>query len=1121
MRATHADPVMREVRHLLGERALTEWTDVRLLEQFVRCRDEAAFAALLHRHGPMVLSVCRGVLHDAHDTEDAFQATFLILACRGHQIRKQSSLASFLHGTAYRVALRARAKRARRQVLEKETARMRTDHAATGDDRSTWEGTLHEELARLPERYRRLLVLCHLEGRTHEQAARDIGCPPGSVSRHLRRACELLRERLVARGVAAPAAGALVVALALPGQAALPPALAGATLRTVGRHAAGTLASAADVPAVALAQEVLRTMKTFRLCSLGALALLIGLTGTALLAGRAAEPADKGSARSPQPARAPEKRTPRLAHTDLHGDPLPPGASARLGTVRLRSGTHLRALAFSPDGRVLATTADDSLLRLWQVSSGREVGRLQTQRGTVNPVAFAPDGKSLATMSTDGALVTHEVSLAPPGGKQARLGKERWRIKASGGPLVFLGFRPDGSLVGGAADGRVRLWDATGKELRGFGKPAVREYHFALSADGKRVAVADGRGVATGFNPVVTVWDVDRGVTLARLPVHQQLRCLAFAPDGKTLAVGEVANTLRLWNLTTKPVTATSVGVKAPGQTRGSGNEVSALAFTPDGRTLVSLGDYGAGSIRLWEVLAGKERCRLQGQPGDGSLLAVSPDGRTLAVTGMNQTVRLWDMIRGKPLDAARGTQGSVYAAAVAPDSKEVATAGSDGWVRLWDRATGKELRSFRAYDRQVTALEYLPGERRLLATVGASRLACLWDTATGKEVRSSTGSLGSVRGVCYLRFSPDGKKVVLTTAEPAVQVVDVATGKVERTLAKALIVRVAWSPDGKGVAAAGWRGLNHMVQVWDPATGQEKWSVQVDTSIAALTFSPDGSVVAAGTYNRAVLLWGAASGKALLRLGGGGRCVRAVAISPDSRLLAASGDNSEVVLYELATGQLLQRLAGHEGITWALAFAPDGRSLVSGSCDATALVWDLTGQGLARKQGEQLSAARLEERWAALGSNRAEEAYRAVLSLANVPRQAVPLLRRRLLGSVSLDAGAVARWLKELESNRFAVREAASRELARLGKAVRPELLRARAATQSQEVRRRLDDLLGKIAAKGLEEGLGPQRVVAVLELAATAEARELLKQLASKGATEELRRRAGAAGERLRKRP
>src|SRR5262245_19676149 len=143
---THADRVLGGVEQLLADHALAEWPDSRLLEHFVRSRDEGAFAALLSRHGPMVLRVCRAVLRDSHDAEDAFQATFLVLACSPSRVRNQSSLGSFLHGTAYRVAVRARAKAIHCRAVEQEAGQMRASTTEVGPETPEMEAALHAEL---------------------------------------------------------------------------------------------------------------------------------------------------------------------------------------------------------------------------------------------------------------------------------------------------------------------------------------------------------------------------------------------------------------------------------------------------------------------------------------------------------------------------------------------------------------------------------------------------------------------------------------------------------------------------------------------------------------------------------------------------------------------------------------------------------------------------------------------------------------------------------------------------------------------------------------------------------------------------------------------------------------
>jgi RNA polymerase sigma-70 factor (ECF subfamily) len=180
-------------------RASDSLGDGELLERFVRRHEEAAFAALVQRHGPMVLSVCRRVLRRSHDAEDAFQATFLVLAEKAHRLRRPELLANWLYGVAYRTALHARQRSARRSERERGAARMIALDGDPGSEPRELRRVLDEELHRLPEKYRAPLVLCYLEGKTNEEAARLLGWPSGSMSYRLARGRDLLRQRLESR----------------------------------------------------------------------------------------------------------------------------------------------------------------------------------------------------------------------------------------------------------------------------------------------------------------------------------------------------------------------------------------------------------------------------------------------------------------------------------------------------------------------------------------------------------------------------------------------------------------------------------------------------------------------------------------------------------------------------------------------------------------------------------------------------------------------------------------------------------------------------------------------------------------------------------------------------------
>jgi RNA polymerase sigma factor (sigma-70 family) len=229
---------------MLQVRALAnaDTADEQLLDQFVSRRDEAAFAALLGRHGAMVLAVCRRVLHDRQEAEDALQATFLLLARKAASIRKRESVGGWLHGVAFHVASTARRKQARRRVREKRVLDMRKTGHRTARTWEDFQEELDEALATLPEQQRAALVLCYLEGRTQEEAAQQLACPVGTVRSRLARGRRRLQAELARRGLALSAGAFLAAMMGGAASAALPRALTQATARVaLGNGARGAV----------------------------------------------------------------------------------------------------------------------------------------------------------------------------------------------------------------------------------------------------------------------------------------------------------------------------------------------------------------------------------------------------------------------------------------------------------------------------------------------------------------------------------------------------------------------------------------------------------------------------------------------------------------------------------------------------------------------------------------------------------------------------------------------------------------------------------------------------------------------------------------------------------------
>jgi RNA polymerase sigma factor (sigma-70 family) len=324
---------------MVGVRPEVDRADRQLLERFVTRREEEAFAAILERHGPLVLGLCRRLLEHEQDAEDAFQATFLILARKAGSIRKREALAGWLYEVAYRVAVRMRTAAGRQRALERQTTDMpQTDPAAEAAWREV-RPILDEELHRLPTKYRSCLVLCYLEGRSNREAARELGWPEGSMSRRLARARELLRARLSRRGVIV-SVGVLGTMLPEKTTASVPAVLIAPTLQNALRFAAGQAAAAGAVSAAAgaLAEAVLKAGGTAK--AKAALVVFLTLTFVGASAGlltRHFMVAEQSS----EPAQAEQKLVKTggdQARVDGQGDPLLLGAPARRGTTPFRPG---------------------------------------------------------------------------------------------------------------------------------------------------------------------------------------------------------------------------------------------------------------------------------------------------------------------------------------------------------------------------------------------------------------------------------------------------------------------------------------------------------------------------------------------------------------------------------------------------------------------------------------------------------------------------------------------------------------------------------------------------------------------------------------------------------------
>jgi RNA polymerase sigma factor (sigma-70 family) len=1111
--ATRSEHLLRQLRQVASGPASDSGSDGALLARFVQRRDQGAFASLVARYGPLVLGVCRRVLRDAHEAEDVAQATFLILARKAAAIRRPEALAAWLHGTARRLALRCRRGEVRRRKREAESLQTTPKRAPPHplDEITARELLLilDEEVQRLPETYRLPVLLCCLEGRSQEEASRQLGWTAGSVKGRLERGRARLHARLARRGLMLTAvfAAAEISRTAASG-ATLP---TGAIARAALAFATGAGGPSASAEARRLAECALRQALVARF---GMVAVLLLGAGLAVAAAGAlarttseiARPEDQAppAAAQPRPKQAPQGRT------DLYADPLPPGAVARLGTVRFRLGGLVYACAYAPDGKTVAVGCADGAIAIFDAATGKQVRQLQGSHFHVTSLAYASDGRTLASGGGDQTI--HIWDLAT--------GKSRQLFRAPAGPVWSLAFSRDGkSLVSAGQDALVYLWDPeTGRELRRFTGHQNSVRCAALSPDGRTLASGGG---------AIRLWDVTTGKMLRRLTGPEEMvRCLAFSPDSKLLAAGGKDGAVWLYD----PSSGTQTGTLTGGPPQGYG--VRSLTFSPDGKRLAA--GSATYALRLWEPSTQK---KLWERPGGNSVtytswhdggvqsVAFSPDGRRLIVAEDNR-LALFDPQAGKEVVEWAGHRGVVQQVCFSPDGTRLLATSDDPLWRIleWDAGSGRVLRRVpgKALWARLTAFS---SDRKILVATAHGSALHLWDTTTGGELRQIPIPLkDSSQSPGNLAYQPGGKLLAVAAAEgEAVWLFDAATGQqvctVEGMGQRDRVASLAFSPDGRLLAAAAQK----TIELAEVPSGRRIRHIVLPkehTAVAA-ALSPDGRTLAvpcsALFEGTSIKLYETASGKERLSFRGPRSQVFRVAFSPDGRLLATAGMEHVVSVWDAVTGKQVGRLEGHRGNVEALAFSPDGRRLASGSQDTTILIWDVTRLA-ADAPGPVPPVKNLEAQWSSLAGADAVEAYRAILALASVPDQTVPLLAERLRPRPAPVAERIAHLLVQLESNRFAERERASEDLRQVGWEAEPAVCQFLAGKPSLEARKRAEDLLIDIRKKDLSPDL-LQRVrgLEVLERIGSREARQVLQGLAGGTPDALLTREAHAALDRL----
>jgi WD40 repeat protein len=617
--------------------------------------------------------------------------------------------------------------------------------------------------------------------------------------------------------------------------------------------------------------------------------------------------------------------------------------------VFTRTMDSVLSVAFSPDGKLIATGGADAKICLWEVSKQKLRFRQTGHTNWVRTVAFSHDGKTLATGSDDYTVKLWNVET----GKCIETlngpdGHKNW--------VCSVAFSPDGKiLASGSQDSLIKLWDIeTGKCVATLNSPegeTKQVWSLAFSPDGTILASGSD-------DPEVNVnlWDVSTRTYIKNFKGHvKRVFSVAFSPNGEFLASGGDDCTVKLWRVRTGECVTTFKGLEKDTQ------QVRSVAFSFDGKILASGSDDG--TIKFWDVTTG-EWIKTTSAHNQHRVWAVafSPipptpldqggEGAILVSGGEDQTLKLWhinpESTSCKCLWTQKGYTRGVWSIACSPDSQTLASGGDEYSVTLWNVNNGNDFLNLDGHTSRIWAVAF-SSDGQILASGSDDHTLRLWDVNTGKCLNKLTGAVeGYESQIWSLAFSHDCKFLAVGSDDHTVSLWDVRQGNCLRLFKghSSRVWSVTFHPDGQTIASS---SDDHTIRLWNINDGSSRVlqrPKEPTSRIWSVAFSYDGRTLVSGSDDGVVELWDVKTGKYQRLKEKHQKRVWSVTFSPDDRTIVSGSDDKTVKLWNASTGRCLHTFDEHTDWVCSVVFSPDGKFLASGSRDSTIKLWNIkTGE--------------------------------------------------------------------------------------------------------------------------------------------------------------------------------
>lgn len=541
------------------------------------------------------------------------------------------------------------------------------------------------------------------------------------------------------------------------------------------------------------------------------------------------------------------------------------------------------SIAFSSNGEKLVSSSIDGTVKLWNVQTGKCIHDLLGHTDWIWTVAFSPNNQLIASGCNDKTIKLWDANTGEC--LTTLIGHKGW--------VLTVTFSPDGqTLISGSYDRTIKFWDVkTGKCFQTLTGHEDAIWSVTITQDGKMLA-------SSGYEKTIRLWDTETGECLYILKEHpKEIKTVAFSADGKTLASGCFAGIVKFWNVETGECKATGTG---------HFSAVRAIAFNYDNQT-VATGDNDQ-IIKLWNAKTGKCIKTLQGYTSWVWSVAFSPDGQKIASSHLDHTVRLWDTKTGECLQTFVGHTAWIWSVAFSPDGETIASSGDDETIRLWDVNNGQLHYCLQykteTYQGAIWTVAFSP-DGQFLASGGQDNKVKLWDVKNG-DYRLLKGHHSWITSVT---FNPNSKILATGSNDYTIKIWDVNTGQCLQTLQGHTnnVLSVAFHPHGKTLISS---GEDSTLKLWDLSTGEcLKTLLGHTNAVWSVQFSSNGKFIVSGSYDYSLKLWDFQTGICLHTLQEHTDKVRSVTFNPDNQTIISGSSDGTIKFWNAQANKCLKTL--------------------------------------------------------------------------------------------------------------------------------------------------------------------------------------------------------------------